>query len=46
LSHESRPIDADDGENLGVMLVRGLSESISYREDHGRGRLDVVLKPA
>jgi polar amino acid transport system ATP-binding protein len=41
------PIEAADAaENLGVMLVRGLSESISYREDHGRGRFDVVLKPA
>jgi polar amino acid transport system ATP-binding protein len=37
---------ADDGENLGVMLVRGLAETIAYREDHGRGRLQVLLKPA
>jgi polar amino acid transport system ATP-binding protein len=37
---------ADDGENLGVMLVRGLAETVAYREDHGRGRLEVVLKPA
>jgi polar amino acid transport system ATP-binding protein len=41
------PIEAaDTGENLGVMLVRGLAETISYREDHGRGRLQVVLRPA
>jgi hypothetical protein len=29
-----------------VMLVRDLSESIVYHEDHGRGRLDVALEPA
>ena len=41
------PIEAaDDGENLGVMLVRGLAETIEYREDHGRGRLVVVPKAA
>jgi anti-sigma regulatory factor (Ser/Thr protein kinase) len=41
------PMEApQDSEGLGLMLVRGLSETITYREDHGRGRLHVVLKPA
>jgi ABC-type sulfate/molybdate transport systems ATPase subunit len=36
----------DDGANLGVMLVRGLSETIAYGKESGRGRLDILLKPA
>lgn len=41
------PMEApQDSEGLGLMLVRGLSETIIYRQDHGRGRLHVVLKPA
>jgi hypothetical protein len=39
LAWNRKPRRADDGENLGVMLVPGLAETISYREDHGRGRL-------
>ena len=40
------PIEApEDPQHLGVMIVRGLAETITYGEDDGRGRLRVMLKP-
>ena len=35
-----------DDYGLGMAVIRGLSESIAYRVDAGRGYLDVVMKPA
>jgi polar amino acid transport system ATP-binding protein len=43
----THPVETpEDPEHLGVMLVRGLSETITYREDDGRSRLRVELKSA
>jgi polar amino acid transport system ATP-binding protein len=39
-----RPVEGDDG--IAVKIVRGLSSAIEHRREHGRSRLEVVVKTA
>jgi hypothetical protein len=38
------PLDVPpEGDDVGVMLVRGLCQSIAHRVEDGRSRLDMIL---